>query len=158
VGRGTDRPFEQIGAPWIDGTRLAQFLNDRRLPGVRFYPVKFRPAASVYSGELCGGVFIVVTNREALRPVRLSVEIAAALFRLHPADFELRDTWKLLGSREHLEALHGGVDPAEIAARWRSDEARWRLRRAPYLLYGGVGPAFRQPLVRLKARLHMRHK
>jgi uncharacterized protein YbbC (DUF1343 family) len=136
VGRGTDAPFEQIGAPWVDGMRLAQFLNGRGLAGVRFYPVKFRPASSVYAGELCAGVFVVVTDRETLRPVRLAAEVAAALFRLHGADFQPGDTWKLFGSREQLEALRAGTDPMDIAARWRSDEARWRLRRAPYLLYG----------------------
>ena len=137
VGRGTDSPFEQIGAPWIQAPRLARFLNDRRLAGVRFYPVTFRPAASVYSGELCAGVFIVVTDREALRPVRMAAEIAAALFRLHGSDFDIQQTWKLFGSREQLEALRAGADPAMIASGWRSDEARWRVRRAPYLLYGG---------------------
>ena len=138
VGRGTDSPFEQLGAPWIDGSRLAQVLNARHLPGVRFYPVQFRPQASVYSGEMCGGVFMLVTDRDALRPVRLGAEIAAALFRLHGAKYEIRETWKLFGSREQLEALRAGADPAEIAARWRSDEAAWRLRRAPYLIYGGA--------------------
>ena len=68
VGRGTDTPFEQIGAPWIDGVALAEALNDRRLPGVRFYPVRFTPTASKYANEECQGVFMVVTDRVALRP------------------------------------------------------------------------------------------
>ena len=135
VGRGTDSPFEQFGAPWIDGVALAAALNARALPGVRFYPVRFTPAASIYAGEPCGGVFIIVTNRDALRPVRLGVEIAAALFRLHGSTYDPRETWRLLGSRAQVEALAAGVDPGEIAAGWRLGEARWRLLRARYLLY-----------------------
>ena len=70
VGRGTDQPFEQIGAPWIDGRGLAEALNARGLPGIRFYPVQFTPASSVHAGQACQGVFMVVTNREALQPAR----------------------------------------------------------------------------------------
>jgi len=135
VGRGTDTPFEQIGAPWVDGVRLASALNARRIPGIRFYPVRFTPGSSVYAGETCHGVFMVVTDREALRPVRVGVEIAAALFRLHGDGYELRETWRLFGSREQLDALRGGADPAEVSTRWREDEARWRALRAKYLLY-----------------------
>ena len=69
VGRGTDQPFEQIGAPWIDGPRLAAALNARRLPGIRFYPITFTPKSSKYANEECQGVFMVVTNRAALQPV-----------------------------------------------------------------------------------------
>ena len=135
VGRGTDSPFEQIGAPWIDGVALAAALNARALPGVRFYPVRFTPSASTYEGESCGGVFIIVTNRDALRPVRVGVELAAALFRLHGSTYDPRETWRLLGSRAQVEALGAGVDPGGIAAGWRLGEARWRLLRARYLLY-----------------------
>src|SRR6478672_264322 len=83
VGRGTDTPFEQVGAPWVDGTGLAAALNGRGLAGVRFYPVSFTPVSGKYAGERCGGVFLIVTDREALHPVRVGLEIAAALFRLH---------------------------------------------------------------------------
>ena len=71
VGRGTDTPFEQLGAPWIDGLALADALNARRIPGIRFYPVRFTPTASKYSGQECQGVFMIVTDRAALRPVRV---------------------------------------------------------------------------------------
>src|SRR3989337_1790662 len=79
VGRGTDTPFEQIGAPWIAGVRLAGALNSRNLPGARCYPMSFTPSAGPYAGESCQGVFIVVTDRDALRPARVGLEIAAAL-------------------------------------------------------------------------------
>ena len=85
VGRGTDTPFERIGAPWIDGLALAAALNARDIPGVRVYPIRFTPASSVYAGQACGGVSFIVTDREALRPTRLGVEVASALARLYPA-------------------------------------------------------------------------
>ena len=79
VGRGTDQPFEQFGAPWIDGPRLSAALNARKLPGIRFYPITFTPKSSKYANEECQGVFMVITNRSQLQPVRVGLEIAAAL-------------------------------------------------------------------------------
>jgi uncharacterized protein YbbC (DUF1343 family)/CubicO group peptidase (beta-lactamase class C family) len=135
VGRGTDTPFEQIGAPWIDGVRLASELNARQLPGISFYPVSFTPATSKYAGEACQGVFMIVTDRGLLQPVRVGLEIAAALHRLYGSQYELESALGLLGSREVITRIRAGDDPARIAAGWSDDETRWRLRRAPYLLY-----------------------
>jgi uncharacterized protein YbbC (DUF1343 family)/CubicO group peptidase (beta-lactamase class C family) len=135
VGRGTDQPFEQIGAPWIDGRALAEALNARHLPGVRFYPISFTPASSKYAKELCRGVFMVVTNRTALQPVRLGLEMAAALWRLHGDRYQMETTYRLLGSRQSLERVKAGEDPALVAAGWAAAEARWRQTRAKYLLY-----------------------
>jgi len=135
VGRGTDTPLEHIGAPWIDAVRLAAELNGRRIDGVRFYPESFTPAGSKFKGELCQGVFMVVTDRLALRPVRVGVEIAAALYRLYPGQFQVGAAARLLGSREAIKRIQSGEDPAAIAASWSTDEARWRLLRAKYLLY-----------------------
>lgn len=135
VGRGTDSPFEQLGAPWIDGVRLSDALNSRRIPGVAFYPVRFTPTSSKYSGEECQGVFMIVTDRLALRPVRLGVEIAAMLHKLYGATFDLEAAERLLGSKESLSRIRAGDDPDAIAASWAADEARWRLLRAKYLLY-----------------------
>ncbi|PYP99990.1 MAG: hypothetical protein DMF82_23285 [Acidobacteria bacterium] len=117
VGRGTERPFEQVGAPWVDGVRLAQALNARNLPGVRFYPVRFTPAAGPHAREDCRG------------------EVAAALHRLFGRHFEMSSAAALAGSPEALSRLEAGEDPARIAAGWAADESRWRLRRGPYLLY-----------------------
>jgi uncharacterized protein YbbC (DUF1343 family) len=135
VGRGTDTPFEHVGAPWIDGTRLAAELNGRQLAGVRFYPESFTPAASKFKGEECHGVFIVVTDRLALRPTRVGLEIATALYRLYPEQFQLRSAVRLLGSQEAIERIQAGDDPAAIGASWARDEARWRLLRGRYLMY-----------------------
>jgi uncharacterized protein YbbC (DUF1343 family) len=135
VGRGTDQPFEQFGAPWIDGPRLAEALNARRLPGIRFYPVRFTPASSKYAGEACGGVFMVITDRTALRPARLGLEVAGALARLFGDAYNIENTDRLLGSRESLERVTRGEDPALVSGAWAADEARWRQIRAKYLLY-----------------------
>ena len=135
VGRGTDTPFEQIGAPWLDGVQLAAELNARALPGVRFYPVSFTPASSNYAGELCQGVFLLVTDRLALRPVWLGLEIAAMLHRLYPKQYRLEKAERLLGSREALAGIRAGEDPARVAETWATDEAWWRQIRERYLLY-----------------------
>jgi uncharacterized protein YbbC (DUF1343 family)/CubicO group peptidase (beta-lactamase class C family) len=135
VGRGTDQPFEQIGAPWIDAPRLAETLNARKLPGIRFYPVTFTPAASKYEQQPCHGVFMVITDRMALQPVRVGLEIGAALARLFGAAYQIENTDRLLGSRESLERVLNGEDPGVVAASWAAAEARWRQTRAKYLLY-----------------------
>ena len=135
VGRGTHQPFEQFGAPWIDGPQLAAALNARGLAGIRFYPVTFTPTASKYANEACQGVFTVVTNRNILQPVRVGAEIASALFALYGDKYQPNNMWRLIGTEEIVERLKQGGDPATIASRWSADEARWRLRRAKYLLY-----------------------
>ena len=136
VGRGTDTPFEQLGAPWIDGPALAAALNARDLPGIRFYPVTFTPSAgSKLGGQACHGIFVIVTDRDRLKPVRVGLEIAAALTRRHGDQFKLEDAAYLFGSKATLEKVRAGVDPATIAAAWAADEAKWRLTRASYLLY-----------------------
>jgi uncharacterized protein YbbC (DUF1343 family)/CubicO group peptidase (beta-lactamase class C family) len=135
VGRGTDTPFEQIGAPWIDGVELSDALNARALPGIRFYPVRFTPTSSKYVNETCGGVFMIVTDRAAIRPVRVGLEIAATLQRLHGARFELESTERLFGLKDGVARLRAGDDPADVAGSWAAGEAGWRLLRNKYLLY-----------------------
>jgi uncharacterized protein YbbC (DUF1343 family) len=136
VGRGTDTPFEQIGAPWIDGAALAAALDARAIPGVSFYPVTFTPASGAkFAGEACGGVFILVIDREALRPVRVGVEIASALSRFYGSRFQLELAATQLGSKATVARIRAGEDPASIAASWAADEQAWRATRAKYLLY-----------------------
>jgi uncharacterized protein YbbC (DUF1343 family)/CubicO group peptidase (beta-lactamase class C family) len=135
VGRGTDTPFEHVGAPWIDGVRLADTLNARGLSGIRFYPVRFTPGSSKYAGQECQGVFMIVTDRASLRPVRVGLEIASALARMYPAEYQLDAAGRLFGSRDMLTRVKAGDDPSAIAASWSAAEARWRLLRAKYLLY-----------------------
>src|SRR5262245_16153511 len=88
VGRGTNTPFEQVGAPWFDGAALAAALNARGLTGIRAYPVRFTPASSVYANQPCGGVSFVVTDRDAFRPVAFGIEVASAIARLYPSQYK----------------------------------------------------------------------
>jgi len=136
VGRGTDTPFEQVGAPWIDGVALAAALNARALFGVRFYPVTFTPATGAkLGGQVCHGVFMIVTDRERLQPVRVGLEVASALSRLYGSQFKLEDALTLFGSKSTLEKIRAGEDPETIAELWTADEAKWRATRSKYLLY-----------------------
>jgi uncharacterized protein YbbC (DUF1343 family)/CubicO group peptidase (beta-lactamase class C family) len=135
VGRGTDTPFEHFGAPWMDGRKLAAALNARRIPGVRFYPTSFTPTDAKFKGEACSGVFMVVTDRRALKPVTMGVEILSAIQKQHGAVFDVDKNLRLIGSPRVLERIKAGDDPAQIAASWSNDEGRWRLMRAKYLLY-----------------------
>jgi uncharacterized protein YbbC (DUF1343 family)/CubicO group peptidase (beta-lactamase class C family) len=135
VGRGTDTPFEQIGAPWIDGVALSDALNARNLPGIRFYPVRFTPSSSKYANDSCGGVFMVVTDRLAIHPVRVGLEIAAMLHKLYSVKYQLEMTERLFGLKEGTARILAGEDPSAVAGSWAAGEARWRLMRNKYLLY-----------------------
>ena len=135
VGRGTDAPFEQIGADWIDGAQLAAALNARFVPGVRFYPVRFTPSGSVFAGRAIGGVRMVVTDREAFSAQRLGLEIASALLRLFPGKLNLEANLRLIGSRAVLRALAGGGDPREIEQENQEKLAPFLRIREKYLLY-----------------------
>jgi uncharacterized protein YbbC (DUF1343 family) len=135
VGRGTDRPFELVGAPWIDPAPLARELAALGLPGVRFVPWRFTPADDKYRGERSGGVLVAVTDREALRPVTLGLEIAATLHRLYPGVFRTADLQLLLGNREAMGAILSGRRGVEIAAAQQAALAEFLRRRAPHLLY-----------------------
>jgi uncharacterized protein YbbC (DUF1343 family)/CubicO group peptidase (beta-lactamase class C family) len=135
VGRGTDTPFEQIGAPWIDGVALSDALNGRHLPGVRFYPVRFTPTASRYANESCGGVFMIVTDRTTLHPVRLGLEVAAMLQKMYGSKYEFDTTERLFGLKDGIARIRAGEDPSAIVTSWAAGEAKWRLMRNKYLLY-----------------------
>jgi uncharacterized protein YbbC (DUF1343 family) len=135
VGRGTGSPFEQIGAPWIDGVQLAGALNASGLAGVRFYPVSFIPQSSKFAGQICQGVYILVTDRRSLQPVRLGLEIAVLLYRLYPDNYRLEEEKNLLGSETVLSQILAGEDPAGIVKTWQAGETEWQQLRKRYLLY-----------------------
>jgi uncharacterized protein YbbC (DUF1343 family) len=136
VGRGTDTPFEMFGAPWIDSRALADFLNQRALPGVRFYPADFTPARPYpYAGEVCHGVRILVTDRNAFDAPELGIEIASALHRLYSDRFQLQKMDTLLADRTTLEAITRGDDPRKITTTWSENLAAFDQRRATALLY-----------------------
>jgi len=135
VGRGTDTPFEVIGAPYIDDVKLANRLNALGQPGVRFIPIRFTPDYSVHKDKPCGGVNIIVTDRHKLRAVPLGIDIARVLHKLYPKSFPLAKVGRLLCHPPTLEALDQGKTLAHIEALWKTGLAKFTPRRAKYLLY-----------------------
>ena len=135
VGRGTDTPFELLGAPWMKGRELAAYLNARGIAGVRFVPVTFTPAASNYAGQKCEGVNLVLTERNALDGPELGIELAAALQKLYPADFKLERMSELLVNQAAYDGLVAGKDPRRIAQDWQEALERFELVRKKYLIY-----------------------
>jgi uncharacterized protein YbbC (DUF1343 family)/CubicO group peptidase (beta-lactamase class C family) len=135
VGRGTDTPFEIIGAPWLDGQKLALALNEKNLNGVRFVPVKFTPKASVFKDENCNGINIVITNREQFKSVKTGIEIALALRKLFPNDWKMDRLNGLLVNTEILEMIRRGEAYQNIEAAWQKKLDEFKSRRAQFLLY-----------------------
>ncbi|MEW6386620.1 MAG: serine hydrolase [Thermodesulfobacteriota bacterium] len=135
VGRGTATPFEVIGAPWISGDRLARHLNRRQIPGVAFEPVAFVPRESRYRGQRCEGVRLRLVDRAALDSPALGVELAAALYRLYPGEFQINRNLGMMGAWWVLEAIKNGDDPRNIQRQWQSGLAAFSRQRAKYLLY-----------------------
>ena len=135
VGRGTDTPFEWIGAPWIKARELSEYLNARAISGVRFVPVSFTPSSSVYAGQLCQGVNFVVLDRNTLDAPELGVELALALRKLYPKDFKMERMAELLVNQAAYDALAAGQDPRRVAEGWREALEKFGEVRAKYLLY-----------------------
>jgi uncharacterized protein YbbC (DUF1343 family) len=135
VGRGTARPFEQIGAPWIDGERLAAALTAHSLPGVRFRATSFTPAADAHAGAACSGVEIAVTDPARAEPVSIGVTMAWELRQLFRDAFQVQGVLALLGNRAAFAALSRGDSPGHIAAAWAPDLEDFLRMRRRYLLY-----------------------
>ncbi len=129
VGRGTDTPFEVIGAPYINDVKLASELNRAGLPGVRFVPIRFTPKASVFQDKACGGVHIMITDRDALNAVEVGITLASTLQRLHPNEFALEKVQHLLRHAPTLEAIKAGKSLVEIRQLWTSDLEDFKKRR-----------------------------
>jgi uncharacterized protein YbbC (DUF1343 family) len=135
VGRGTDAPFEQIGADWIDGKRLSAWLNARKIPGIRVYPTRFRPESSNFQGRWIEGVRFVITDRDAFDSSRLGLEIAYALLQLWPGKIDANvDRW-LIGNREVLQNLRDGVDPRTMVEALTGPLRVFNGSRHAWLLY-----------------------
>lgn len=135
VGRGTDTPFEVVGAPYVDDRRLAAEMNRAGVGGVRFVPVRFTPRASVFKDQPCGGVYIAVTDRDVFAPVDVGIGLALALQRLYPGDFALDKVGHLLQHPPTLEAVRAGNSLAEIHKLWAADLDEFKKRREKFLLY-----------------------
>jgi uncharacterized protein YbbC (DUF1343 family)/CubicO group peptidase (beta-lactamase class C family) len=135
VGRGTDTPFELVGAPWIKSRELAAYLNGRGIAGVRFVPVTFTPTAAVYNGQKCEGVNVILTERNALDAPELGIELASALRKLYPEDFKLERMTALLVNQVAYDGLVAGKDPRRIAQDWQEGLEKFEVIRKKYLIY-----------------------
>ncbi|MGK0154051.1 MAG: hypothetical protein ACI9SE_001002 [Neolewinella sp.] len=135
VGRGTDTPFEILGAPWCDGTQLANHLNAAQLPGVAFVPVRFTPTSSKHKDIECGGVHILVTDWRAFEAVRTGMHIACALHSLFADDWDTKRLDWLLKDQASHDAILAGTKADDIISTWRQPLDLFRLRRSPFLIY-----------------------
>ena len=138
VGRGTQTPFEEFGAPWIDGDAVASALNERRLPGLHFVNQPFIPVTGLYSGQRCGGVGVRITDRQAVRAMRMGMEIATVLKKLYPANFDPAKLMELVGSADTIRQLQEGTPPDQIVASWSNDLSAFEAVRHKYFLYDGT--------------------
>ncbi|HEX4592978.1 MAG TPA: exo-beta-N-acetylmuramidase NamZ domain-containing protein [Bryobacteraceae bacterium] len=135
VGRGTDAPFEQVGADWIHGPELALFLNSRYLPGVRAYATRFRPTASNFAGKTIEGVRFVITDRSLFDGTRLGLELGYAFEKLYPGKIPWDTNRFLVGNHEVIAAGKAGVDPRTTVQNMEDSLAAFVSRREKYLLY-----------------------
>ena len=144
MGRGTLKPFEQIGAPFIDGERLAAELNQAGLAGVRFEPVTFTPRPALYPGparslkhadKSCGGVRVILADRTHCNAVDVGLALTVALQKLYPKKLQAAAMARLLGDESALAAIVAGKSFAEIKAGWSSGLAEFEARRKAFLLY-----------------------
>ena len=135
VGRATDWPYEVFGAPWVNESELATYLTARKIPGVRFMPIRFTPSGRTYEGQECGGVFVVLLDRERLNAARLGIECLSALWKLYPKRFKIENAAMRVGQRKIVEAIRAGKDPAEIEQMWQPDLREFLKVRLEYLIY-----------------------
>jgi uncharacterized protein YbbC (DUF1343 family)/CubicO group peptidase (beta-lactamase class C family) len=135
VGRGTDRPFEWIGAPWLDGQKLAAALQEQKLPGLRFVPLRLTPNYSVHKGQTCGGVQFITDDWKTFEPVQTGLAIACTLRRLYPHEWQVDSFNKLLGHQATWEGVKGGASWRELPRRWQPELDKFIEIRKRYLLY-----------------------
>jgi len=135
VGRGTDTPFELLGAPWINASKLAAYLNSRNIRGVSFVPADFVPKSDLYQNKRCHGVRVTLFDRQILDAAVMGIQIIEALYRLNPRDFQLDKTLDLVGSRRVLQAVKAGWDSQSIVHLWLNTLEQFLNLRVKYLLY-----------------------
>ncbi|HZL36092.1 MAG TPA: exo-beta-N-acetylmuramidase NamZ domain-containing protein [Tepidisphaeraceae bacterium] len=135
MGRGTDQPFERLGAPWMDGRKLASALNAERLPGLRFVPITFEPAASKFAKQKCQGVYIEVIDRNAFAPARAGVAIAWQVKRLFGDKFESASVGSMLQNAAATAALQAAKKPSDVPREWKNEIDDFRKTREKYLIY-----------------------
>jgi uncharacterized protein YbbC (DUF1343 family) len=135
VGRGTETPFEEFGAPWINGDDVAAALNNRHLPGVRFVNQPFVPISGLYAGQHCGGVGVKVVDRASVRSVRVGIEIAVVLQKLYPSQFDPAKLQLLTGNSDTMQQLQSATPPEQIVSSWSVSLAAFDKTRRKYFIY-----------------------
>jgi len=135
VGRGTDKPFEQLGAPWLEAESLAEDLNERKIPGVVFRPVEFSPTRRTFTDEVCHGVELLLTDRHALPSVTMGIHLIDAIHRQNPAELRLAQSLALIGSRRVVQQLLDFERPETIIAGWQQSLREFKEERRKYLIY-----------------------
>jgi uncharacterized protein YbbC (DUF1343 family) len=137
IGRGTALPFEIAGAPWIDGYALADAMNGLKMDGILFRPTTFTPTASKLIGENCFGVQMHVTDREALRPVTMTLHLLRTLKQMYPTQFEFRDQHfdRIQGDASVKVKIKESASVESIMSEWKPAQDAFRIKRNKYLLY-----------------------
>ena len=135
TGRGTDTPFERVGAPWIEPVRLAKALGEAGIPGARFVPTWFVPGERQYKGQRCGGVQILITDWSSFEPLKLGLTLALTIRKLYPGEWKPEGILALLADRATFQAIRSGREAREIEDLWQGELAEFRAVRARYLLY-----------------------
>jgi uncharacterized protein YbbC (DUF1343 family) len=137
----TIAPFQLIGAPWIDGRKLAKYLAPRNIPGVRFAPTQFLPTAGAFEGRSCSGIRVLLVDRKSFDAGRLGVELESALYHLYPQVFAIDRTVSLVGSQSVVQAIKAGADPVTIVRSWNPQIESFLSLGDRYLLYPTPGSA-----------------
>jgi uncharacterized protein YbbC (DUF1343 family) len=135
VGRGTDRPFEIIGAPWIEPRRFVAALQAARIPGVQYMPVYFTPDASKHKGMRCGGAGLLITDSERLNSVLLGLTLASVLNKLYPDEFKIDNIIDFLGNESAMKMLKAGQPPVKVLRSDNSNLRKFLARRQKALIY-----------------------
>jgi len=135
VGRGTDTPFEVLGAPWMDGRRLAPALNARGLPGVRFYPIRFTPTTREFAGQECGGITVVIERWDRFVPVLTGLAVAETLLKLFPHAWDSSRYNRLLVHKAAFAAFLSGATAESLVQSWQEEIHSFRARCRPHLIY-----------------------
>jgi uncharacterized protein YbbC (DUF1343 family) len=135
VGRGTEAPFEHVGAPWIDGAMLAAAVDEDALPGVTLTPERFTPTSDRYAGQLCGGLRLTVHDRGQFEPVRTGLAIARALRRVYARDWDFGKLDRLLVQPETMTAIDMGLPLSAVVETYRAQLEAFAAKREKYLLY-----------------------
>jgi len=135
TAKGSETPFEEFGAPWMDGMALSSALNALHLPGLRFVDDPFIPVSGLYAGERCGGVGVRITDRAAVRSMRMGLEIAELLRKMYPSNFDPAKLLLLLGNAETVQQLQENVPAEKIVASWSASLAAFDQTRRKYFLY-----------------------